>query len=239
MSRVIFDIETAGYDFDSLEPEVRDYLTKWADSEEDRQAVKESLSFYPNTAEVVAIGMLNPDTSRGAVYYSCGSGRPEEAASGGKEPIKEIEEEGIRYTPCTEKEILQHFWDVIVKYDSFVTFNGRAFDCPFILIRTAVHRLKPSRELMPNRYGSEHIDLMDRLMFFGATRKRFSMDMWCRTFGIKSPKSDGVTGYDVKDLFRAGEYEKIARYCAGDLFATKELLHIWERHVCYPPKGGL
>jgi hypothetical protein len=89
---------------------------------------------------------------------------------------------------------------------------------------------------MPNRYGHEHIDLLDRLTFYGSVRRRFNLDMWCRTFGIESPKSGGITGYDVKDLFKAGEYEKIARYCAGDLKATKELLFVWERFINFPPK---
>jgi hypothetical protein len=83
---------------------------------------------------------------------------------------------------------------------------------------------------MPNRYGDTHIDLFDQLSFFGATRRKFSLDMWCRTFGIKSPKSEGVTGYEVKDLYKAGRYLDIARYCAGDLKATAELLSVWHTY---------
>ena len=47
MSRIIFDIETAGKDFDSLDKGTQEYLLKWAESEEDIKDVKESLSFYP------------------------------------------------------------------------------------------------------------------------------------------------------------------------------------------------
>jgi hypothetical protein len=84
---------------------------------------------------------------------------------------------------------------------------------------------------MPNRYGDVHIDLLDQLTFFGASRRRFSLDMWCRTFGIESPKGQGITGYDVKDLFRAGKHLDIARYCAGDLRATASLLSVWETYI--------
>jgi DNA polymerase elongation subunit (family B) len=220
MSRVIFDIETVGKDFGSLEKPVRDYLLRWAGSEEEKKEVEESLSFYPLTGEVIAIGMLNPDTGRGAVYFQ-----------NNRDPLLPFEEDGILYEAGTEEDIIRKFWDAIKSYDQFVTFNGRGFDCPFILVRSAVHRIKPKRDLMPNRYGDAHIDLFDQLSFFGASRRKFSLDLWCRTFGIKSPKEDGITGYEVKELFRAGRHLDIARYCAGDLRATKELLIVWETYL--------
>jgi DNA polymerase elongation subunit (family B) len=220
MSRVIFDIETLGKDFDSLEKPVQDYLLRWAESEEEKKEVEDSLSFYPLTGEIITIGMLNPDTGRGAVYFQ-----------NDRDPLLPFEEDGILYETGTEEDILRKFWDAIKSYDRFITFNGRGFDCPFIMVRSAVHRIKPKRDLMPNRYGDAHIDLFDQLSFFGASRRKFSLDIWCRTFGIKSPKEDGVTGYEVKGLFHAGRHLDIARYCTGDLRATKELLSVWETYL--------
>jgi predicted PolB exonuclease-like 3'-5' exonuclease len=88
---------------------------------------------------------------------------------------------------------------------------------------------------MPNRYNEAHIDLLDHLTFYGASRRRFNLDMWCRTFGIKSPKEGGITGYEVKDLFKTGRYTDIAKYCTGDLRATKELLNYWENYIKFSP----
>ncbi|MBI5633719.1 MAG: ribonuclease H-like domain-containing protein [Nitrospirae bacterium] len=223
MARIIFDIETAGKDFDSLEPAVQDYLLKWAETEEDKKDVKESLSFYPLTAEIVAIGMYDPDKCSGSVFFQNNAA-----------PLLPFEEEGITYKNGTEQEIIQRFWETIKGYNQFVTFNGRGFDCPFIMVRSAVHRIKPLRDLMPNRYGDAHIDLFDQLTFFGASRRKFSLDMWCRAFDIKSPKAEGVTGYEVKDLFKAGKHMDIARYCAGDLKATAELFAVWENYIRMP-----
>jgi 3'-5' exonuclease len=221
VGRIIFDIETVGADFDTLEPAVQEYLVKWAESEEEKERIRESLSFYPLTGEIVAIGMLNPDTNKGAVFFQ----------ASGEMPVP-FEEDGIRYECSSEKEILEKFWNTVKAYDQIVTFNGRAFDCPFIIIRSAVNRVKPTRDLMPYRYGvNSHIDLFDQLSFYGAAKKKFPLDMWCRTFGIKSPKADGITGYDIKDLFRAGRHVEIARYCAGDLTATKEILSVWENYI--------
>lgn len=220
MGRIIFDIETAGYDFDSLDPAVQDYLLKWTETPEDIQKVKESLSFYPNTAQIIALGMLNPDTNKGRVFYQSPT-----------QKIESFEEEGILFQSASEPQILTEFWNTIKSYDRFITFNGRSFDCPFIIIRSAIHQIKPTRELIPNRYSDVHIDLFEQLTFYGASKRKFSLDMWCRTFNIKSPKSEGITGYDVKGLFDAERYAEIARYCAGDLIATKELLSIWENYI--------
>ncbi|MDA8387236.1 MAG: ribonuclease H-like domain-containing protein [Nitrospiraceae bacterium] len=224
MSRVIFDIETAGSDLDALGGPFKDYFLRFAQSEDELEAVKDSLSFYPLTAEIVAIGMLNPDSGRGAVYYQAADG-PE---------AKTFEEDGIVFEAGAEKEILEKFWRAIRSYDQFVTFNGRCFDCPFILTRSALHRTSPTRDLMPNRYCTAHIDLLDQLTFFGAVRRRFSLDLWCRFLGIESPKKE-TTGHEVKDLFRAGRRLDIARYCAGDLRATKSLLDYWQNYMRFAP----
>ena len=84
---------------------------------------------------------------------------------------------------------------------------------------------------MPYRYGDDHIDLLDRLTFFGAVRRKMSLHMWCRAFGISSPKDKGVTGDDVGKLFQDKRYMDIARYCFDDVRATKELFSYWEKYI--------
>jgi hypothetical protein len=220
MSRVILDIETVGRDIGDFDEASRGYLLKWAKTEEDAREVEDSLSFYPLTGQIIAIGLLNPDTEKGALYYQ----------APGEEPVLPLEEDGIRYETGSEREILDKFWNAVRGFDSLVTFNGRGFDCPFILVRSAVYKLKPTKDLMPNRYDGSHIDLLDRLTFYGAVRRKFSLDMWCKTFGIQTPKAE-FTGYEVKEIFRQGRYADIARYCARDLRATKELLSYWEKYI--------
>jgi DNA polymerase elongation subunit (family B) len=226
MSRLILDIETAGRELESLDEATRDYMLRGAETDEEIAAVRQSLSFYPLTAEVVAIGLLNPDTDKGAVYYQ----NPP-----GAEPEPSFEENGLTYEAADEAGILQKFWDTVKSYDQIVTYNGRGFDCPFLLARSAVHKIKPTKDIMPNRYYDDHIDLMDRLNFFGSVRKRFSLDIWCRAMGIESPKTD-MTGYQVTDYFREGRSLEIARYCGGDLRATAQLLDRWENYMRF--KGG-
>jgi DNA polymerase elongation subunit (family B) len=224
--KIIIDIETVGRDFESLDDISREYLLKYAGTEEDVKAAKEGLGFSPLTGEIVAIGMLNPDTGNGAVYFQS----PEIL----QEPLKEA---GIEFVPDTEGGILRRFWETVRHYDQIITFNGRGFDAPFILVRSAVHKIRPTKDLMPTRYSFSHVDLLDVLTFYGAVRRKFSLHMWCKAFGIKSPKEEGVTGHEVSDLFRQGQYLTIAKYCVGDLYATKELFEYWNEYIKFSPNS--
>ena len=228
MPRLIFDIETVGVEFNSLDEKSKEFVLKFAETKEDQEEAKEGLSFSPLTGEVVAIGILNPDTDKGAVYYRDPSGKNEQQS-----------ENNIQYTPFkSEKEVLKEFWDTAQLYDQFVTFNGRGFDCPFLIVRSATHKIKPTKNLMPNRYESgdygktiTHVDLLDRLTFFGSVRRKGNLHMWCQAFGIDSPKDKGVTGDDVGRLFKEKKYLDIAQYCAGDLWATKDLFNYWDKYI--------
>jgi len=217
---LVIDIETIGMDFDSFDATTRDYLLKYTETEEEAAAVKEGLGLSPLTGEIVAIGMLNPDSNKGAVYYQSPDVMQEN-----------MEIEGIEYIADTEAGILGRFWEAVKHYDRVITFNGRMFDAPYILMRSAVHKLHPTKDLMPNRYSLSHCDLLDLLTFYGAVRRKFSLHMWCKAFNIKSPKEAGVTGNEVPGLFKQGKFLQIAKYCAGDLYATKELYEYWDKYI--------
>ncbi len=221
MNKVIIDIETVGQDFELLDDIAKEYFLKFAETKEEIAEAKESLSFYPVTAQVVSIGMLEAETNKGFVYYQNADGKPEKFTEG-----------EIVFLSGSEKEILSNFWSQLKNYQQFITFNGRCFDCPFLMIRSAINGIRPTRSLMPYRYGhGEHVDLSDQLTFYDAMRRKFSLHMWCCAFGIKSPKADGVTGHEVKNLFKDGRYRDIAKYCLGDIRATKELFKYWEKYI--------
>jgi predicted PolB exonuclease-like 3'-5' exonuclease len=129
--------------------------------------------------------------------------------------------------PGTEEEIINGFWKTVSHYSQFITFNGRTFDCPFLMLRSAILGIRPSRNLMPYRYSAtEHCDLMEQLTYYGAFR-RFNLDFYCKGFGIKSPKAEGITGLDMGPLMSEGRYREIAEYCLRDVKATAELFHRW------------
>ncbi|OGX27959.1 MAG: hypothetical protein A2787_07200 [Omnitrophica WOR_2 bacterium RIFCSPHIGHO2_01_FULL_48_9] len=221
MPKIVFDIETVGQDFDLLDEASKEYFLKFAETEEKIEEAKASLNFYPLTAQVVAIGMLEVESEQGIVYFQNGSPQKEKFVEG-----------SITYISGSEKEILNHFWTQLNRYEQFVTFNGRVFDCPFVMIRSAIQKIRAVKNLVPYRYDyKQHVDLADQLSFYDALRRKFGLHMWCQAFGIQSPKQEGITGLQVKDFFQQGKYHDIARYCMRDIIATKELYLYWEKYI--------
>lgn len=234
MSKLVFDIETVGMDWDSMDETTQHNLSRWTEREARDEGelnakmkdLKEGLGFSPLTGEIVAIGVLDVEKDKGVVYYQS----PDKQA-------EVIEEDNFKFKPGTEKEILENFWEGVKKYDEFISFNGRSFDVPFLMIRSAVHKIRPSKDLMSNRYlnnqrfNATHIDLFDQLSFYGAVRRRGSLHLYCNAFDIKSPKAEGITGDDVQKLFQSKEYLKIAKYNSGDLKATRDLYQIWGKYI--------
>jgi DNA polymerase elongation subunit (family B) len=220
MSRIIFDIETLGFPLESFDKESQTYLLKFADTDEKIEEVRKNLNLHALTAQILCIGMYNPDTEKAKVFFQ--SERKDEFYS---------PDGSCHYTSGTEKEILESFWEVIPSYSQFITFNGRSFDCPFLMVRSALLGITPTRNLMPYRYESAiHCDLLEQLTFYQATRK-FSLDFFCKSFGIESPKSKGITGLDMKMLVEEKRYRDIAEYCYGDVRATGRLYEMWNKYI--------
>ena len=99
------------------------------------------------------------------------------------------------------------------------------------MLRSAILQVQPTRNLMPYRYdASIHCDLLEQLTFYNAFRK-FNLDFYCKSFGIESPKANGITGLDMRQLFDEKRFLDIAHYNLGDLKATAELFCRWEKFL--------
>lgn len=233
MRTLVFDIETIGEEWDALDETTQHMLTRWIDRTargEDEHAaqiadLQDGLGFSPLTGSIVAIGLYDLEQEKGVVYYQRKDGSDEDRSEG-----------SATLKVRSEREMLEDFWAGAKAYDTFVTFNGRGFDVPFLLLRSAILGVKPTRDLMDGRYlyqqkGAKHIDLADQLSFYGAVSRKASLHLYCRAFGIESPKTGGVTGDDVSALFREGKCEDIARYNVRDIVATAELYKQWQQYL--------
>ena len=69
MAKIVFDIETVGEDFDAIDETSREMLLRWAKDEESEQEVKNGLGFSPLTGQIVAIGVMEVESEKGAVYF--------------------------------------------------------------------------------------------------------------------------------------------------------------------------
>ncbi len=227
MRRIVFDIETCSYPFESLSQSQREYLLRYAEKESDpdkkEKMTDEAIrytSLYPFTAKCIAIGIFDIEKEHSYVYYE--SEQQEEWKS---------EDESVSYKGLSEEEMIKSFWRIMKGIDLVVTFNGRNFDIPFLMLRSALLKIKPSRNLIGSRYDtSHHIDLLEQFTFYGITRK-FNLDFYCHAFGIESPKTDEASGMEVKNLYEAGRIKEIATYCSRDVYATYQLFRIWEEYL--------
>ena len=103
-----------------------------------------------------------------------------------------------------------------------VTYNGRSFDLPVIVMRSLCHAIAlpwyyRDRDIRYRYSEDGHLDLCDWLADHGATRAG-KLDALARMIGL--PGKLGVDGSQVEGLYHAGQLESIQKYCLADVAQT-------------------
>ena len=122
-----------------------------------------------------------------------------------------------------EPAILKAFWDLVRDVDLFVGFNVLDFDLKFIVQRSIVNRVVPSRSISFRRFQQEPVYDVMREWEFWSARDYISLDTLSRALGMESPKSGGVDGSQVYDFYLAGRLREIYDYCLRDVRVTREI----------------
>ncbi len=216
MKKLVIDIETVGTPWEELDAYVREYLIKGL-SDGDAEETRRAGGLSPFRGRIIAIGVINIEDGRSCAMYEVP----------GQTQLS-IEKSGQRtYISGSEKQILEKFWEFFEGDSRFITFNGRQFDGPFLMIRSAINGIVPKRDLVGYRYGFHpNCDLREALNFFGTTNARqfkFNLDLACKVFGVETSKGEGLDGRSVETWYRAGRHREIADYCLDDVRATCEL----------------
>jgi DNA polymerase elongation subunit (family B) len=231
---LIFDIETVGEKFQDMDTETQEALTSWiqetSQSQEQYQLeldrLKNRMGFSPLHGEIVSLATLDGGEENGGVYFQAPDAE-----------IDEFSRDGVRFKPMDEAGILEKFWEIVTNYQAVAGFNSRGFDGPFLNIRSAVHGIRPSTDIMQGRYlyqqkySIKHIDLYDQFTYYGSMRTKGNLHLWTRAFSIGSPKSGDIHGSEVGEYFQAGKYTDIADYNLGDVYATRDLYRIWRDYL--------
>ncbi len=133
----------------------------------------------------------------------------------------------------SEEEMIAEFLRFIDRHNPrLVTFNGRGFDIPMLMLRALKYNLscpayfesdnpaanKSRWENYRTRYSEAfHLDLLDSLGHYGAVRG-LKLDTVCQMAGI--PGKFDVSGDEVLELYYKGELQKIREYCESDTLNT-------------------
>ena len=228
MATIVFDIEVAGFPWSEVDEITRGYLLNRA-KPEDRDGVPERTALYPGLGKVIAIGLWDLERDCGIMLLE-----------GPPAPERDWEKVArSKIMRGSETDLLRRFWEIVGKPRlRMVSYNGRGYDGPMLMIRSAQLGLRPSQQLVPYRYDiGSHCDLQDVLCFQGSTRENFKLDYWCRRFDIESPKGS-IDGSQVGRAYREGKIEDIGEYCLRDVRATGELYRKLEGTLLPHFKGG-
>jgi hypothetical protein len=112
--------------------------------------------------------------------------------------------------------------DDLLRGASCVTFNGRGFDLPVLMLTAQKTRLFDLPSLTaaatePRYWSARHYDLADKVSAYGAARGA-SLERLCGALSI--PVKQCAHGSEVGALYDQGDLESIETYCSTDCCAT-------------------
>src|SRR4051812_7503913 len=120
------------------------------------------------------------------------------------------------------REIVKKFWFGVEFYTKakLVTFNGRGFDMPMLELAAFRHglTLRDYCQRNRNRFGGNHLDLLDWLTNYGACRLVGGLNLLAKMLG--KPGKMEVAGDQVYRMVQEGKLQEVNDYCTFDTLDT-------------------
>jgi predicted PolB exonuclease-like 3'-5' exonuclease len=122
--------------------------------------------------------------------------------------------------PMSEAELLRSFWHLADSAELVVSYNGRGFDVPFLVVRSLILGVPARVDLLSSPFSLRpHLDLFRLIGHGRGGPGSTSLDVICWALGIESPKG-AMDGSMVAPTYARGDIESIAGYNAADVRAT-------------------
>jgi 3'-5' exonuclease len=160
----------------------------------------------------------------------------EETAEGGlttrRLTVTEIPGDASARPDGCERALLARFAELAGKKDvCLVTWNGRAYDLPVLMLRSLRHGIAQpwyyqGKDMRYRYTEAGHCDLADAMADYGASRG-LSLDGMAKLIGLPGKFGD-VDGAGVGEAFAQGRYEEIGSYCLADAVQTAFLFIRWQ-----------
>ena len=133
-----------------------------------------------------------------------------------------------RFRPHVITDLFWRGWEAY-RRPTLVTYNGRTFDVPLLELAAFRYGLAlpgwfdsaggRAYQQPRNRYNAAcHLDLMDLLTNFGASRFSGGLNLAANLLG--KPGKIEVEGQMVQEMYEAGRLEEINDYCRCDVLDT-------------------
>lgn len=135
------------------------------------------LAYDPFSSHIIAIGIKN--TRNDKIYLF---------TTAEKKTCETYTD--VKYSFSTnETELVEKFWLFLNRFQTryYITFNGRDFDFPYLMLRSVILGIEPADNLMKGTeytFGSTHCDLLRVLTFRKFTQKRRSLEFYCSKLGL-------------------------------------------------------
>lgn len=145
-------------------------------------------------------------------------------AYNGDKPQCHIRGEGV-----DERELLEMVQDAIVPTakmqrglaPTWVGHNVKNFDLPWLWRKCIKYGLYDLARVIPRgRYAKDVEDTME--LWATDYKDHVSLSKVAEFLGLEG-KTNGLDGSKVYDAWKAGEYDRIAEYCMGDVALTREV----------------
>ena len=203
---LVFDIETVpGIELGEVPEAVAKSINRAAERGECE--VDKVMSLSPYFGKVVSLAFCDAD-------------QPEPVALVVPPPGRERDSFPAWIRPMTEPELLRSFWHLASAAELVVSFNGRGFDVPYLVLRSVIHQVPARVDLLSSPYSLRpHLDLFRLIGHGRGGLGTTSLDVVCWALGIDSPKG-AMDGSMVAPAYARGEIESIASYNAADVRAT-------------------
>jgi hypothetical protein len=201
MSLLIIDVVTTAPEVTTLSAVQHDTLFSWIfertvdEVERERlcKRVMMRLPQHPLVATIQTVSIYDVKTNERACYV----------VSDGTSGVVD----GVMIKYMTECEMLKEFWQGVLHYDTFISFDGRRISAPFLIHRSRVYGIRQSKALMEGRYPRQqhtcrHIDLLEELCFYGVWSQPRDLVHWARTLGVNMESPPSVDDHLAYALFR-------------------------------------
>jgi len=124
-----------------------------------------------------------------------------------------------------DKEIVRNIRDALMKYDIWVTWNGKLFDVPVLNGRLIFHGLEPLGPKM-------HIDLMYKATGGSVRIGRRSLQSVSEYFDVPNRKTPlSVRIWDRAMAGDAQAYSLIAEHCDADVLVTRDVFDVLKPQI--------